>query len=295
MRVLWLADVLTAAGLDVVQHDGWRTRGFEPWSPRYGIVHATAAPRTQPDSTQIAIVRDGHKGLAGPIANAVVDRSGRWHVVASGRCNTAKTGWAGPAAGLGNTHLLGVEACNDNVSEPWPAAQYEAYVVGWAAICGRMDWDAGKCVGHREHQPGDKSDPTFSMDAFRHRVAAVMGDDVSAQEVWEYGIRNPESGTRMSAGARLIDVESDTGVLVRAVPDLAAKLDALTKLVAGEDVAAVVREQLDAHRATLLAELGEDLADDLAERLSEVPAEQVRAAVVDALRERDRRAAGDAG
>lgn len=177
MRLLWLADVLREAGLSVVEHSGWKTRGWSDWSPRYGIVHATAAPRSQSDATQVAIVRDGHSTLQGPIANCCVDRDGRWHVLASGRCNTARPGWGGPASGLGNTHLLGVEAANDNRSERWSGQQYEAYARGWAAICRRMGWPASHAIGHKEHQPGDKSDPTFSMGSFRARVAGYMEED----------------------------------------------------------------------------------------------------------------------
>jgi hypothetical protein len=195
MRALWLVDALTDAGLQVVPHIGWQTRGWEPWAPQYGIVHATAAPATQADEDQVRIVRDGHSTLAGPIANCCVDRTGRWHVLASGRCNTALTGWAGPAQGLGNTNLLGVEANNDNRAEPWPAVQYEAYARGWAAICTRLGWPARKLVGHKEHQPGDKSDPTFAMDAFRHRVTQLLeGDDM-----WTESLNRDGSGPQITA------------------------------------------------------------------------------------------------
>ncbi|HEU4544427.1 MAG TPA: N-acetylmuramoyl-L-alanine amidase [Jiangellaceae bacterium] len=179
--ILWLADVLRAAGLTVVEHAGWTTRTVRDsngdplvWAPRFGVVHATAAPASQADSVQVAVVRDGRTGLPGPIANACVDRQGHWHVVAAGRCNTTLTGTAGPFEGLGNRYALGVEACNDNVSEPWPAIQYESYHRGWAAICRRLGWTASNLVGHKEHTPGHKSDPTFNMGEFRANVTQSM-------------------------------------------------------------------------------------------------------------------------
>lgn len=180
-RLLWLADVLRAAGLTVVEHAGWQTHARPgDWDPLYGVVHATAAPRTQTDSVQIGIVRNGRSDLPGPIANACVDRLGRWHVLSAGRCNTTLAGTAGPYKGLGNTNGLGVEACNDNQGEPWPAVQYDAYVRGEAAICRRLGWTAAHLVGHKEHCPGRKTDPTFDMDRFRRDVAAVLnGDDVA--------------------------------------------------------------------------------------------------------------------
>lgn len=170
-RIPWLADVLRANGLTVIEHDGWLTHGrTDPWEPRFGIVHATAAPRDQPDSVQVRIVRDGRAGLPGPIANACVDRWGRWHVLASGRCNTTLEGTAGPYRGYGNSYALGVEACNDNLGEVWPALQYDAYARGWAAICRRLGWSAERLRGHKEHTPGHKTDPTFAMDPFRTLV-----------------------------------------------------------------------------------------------------------------------------
>ena len=172
--ITWLADVLRADGLVVVEHPSWRTyqrpRDWD-WDPRFGVVHATAAPSRQTDDTQISIVRNGRPDLPGPIANACVDRGGRWHVLSAGYCNTTLAGTAGPYRGLGNSRALGVEACNDNISEQWSTVQYESYARGWAAICRRLRWTPANLVGHREHTPGHKTDPTFDMRAFRTRVA----------------------------------------------------------------------------------------------------------------------------
>jgi len=194
-RLLWLADVLRDAGLTVAEHIGFRTADgtigswqthVRPgdWTPRYGVVHATAAPRTQVDGDQVRIVRDGRSDLPGPIAVACVDRLGRWHVVGAGRCNTTLVGTSGPYEGLGNAYAIGVEACNDNglrtatyqppAPEPWPEVQYQAYVVGWAAICRRLGWGSSRLVGHKEHTPGHKTDPTFDMNVFRRNVAGAL-------------------------------------------------------------------------------------------------------------------------
>lgn len=173
--ITWLADVLRADGLTVVEHAGWKTRMRSgAWEPRFGVVHATAAPTSQSDSVQVAVVRDGRSDLPGPIAVACVDRQGRWHVLAAGRCNTTLVGTDGAFEGYGNAYAIGVEACNNNINEPWPAVQYEAYSAGWAAICRRMGWRADRLVGHKEHTPGHKTDPTFRMAAFRDRVQVYI-------------------------------------------------------------------------------------------------------------------------
>lgn len=187
-RITWLADVLRAAKVEVVEHDGWKTHERPgDWTPRFGIVHATAAPRTQSDATQVRIVRDGRSDLLGPIANACVDRQGRWHVLSAGRCNTTLAGTAGPYEGLGNTYALGVEACNDNgladPPEEWPDVQYQAYARGWAAICRRLGWEPDRLRGHKEHTPGRKTDPTFSMPNFRELVGYYLEDDMTKDEM----------------------------------------------------------------------------------------------------------------
>lgn len=175
MALTWLADELRKAGLTVVEHTNWKTHDRPgTWSPTYGVVHATAAPRSQKDSVQIGVVRNGRADLPGPIANAVIDRNGVWHLVSAGRCNSTLPGTAGPYKGKGNTNALSTEACNDNRGEPWTEKQYQSYVRGWAAWCKRLGWSADRLVGHKEHTPGRKTDPTFSMGQFRRDVAAAL-------------------------------------------------------------------------------------------------------------------------
>ena len=176
MTLTWLAEALRAEALTVIEHGNWLGRERPgSWQPSFGVIHATAAPRNQRDDVQVAVVRDGRSDLLGPIANACVDRAGRWHVLSGGRCNSTLVGTAGSFKGLGNTNALSTEACNDNGTEPWSAEQYDAYVRGWAAWCRRLGWPSAKLIGHREHTPGHKSDPTFSMSQFRADVARVIG------------------------------------------------------------------------------------------------------------------------
>lgn len=262
MRLLWLADVLRAAGLTVVEHAGWQNRAAAgSWSPTYGVVHATAAPRSQADDVQARIVRDGRPGLPGPIAVACVDRAGRWHVLAAGRCNTTLVGTAGPFAGQGNTSAIGVEACNDNVTEPWPDVQYDAYVRGWAAICRRLGWAAGRLVGHKEHTPGHKTDPTFNMTNFRTAVTRAMEDDVNITDRVPWP--NSKIRARMVAAgwnpAGLTISELLTYTFEFAAEDLAPdELDAV-EAAAAEGARAGVLASADALAAAVVARLPPDL------------------------------------
>lgn len=173
-RALWLPDALRGAGLNVHEVDGWRSRGSDSFDPYGVIVHATAGSRTSTDAGEIRVLLNGSNTAPPPIAQLYIGRNGHVHVVASGRCNHALTGQAGNLRGYGNSRLIGIEAANDNRGEPWPAVQYDAYLRTVAAICRQMHWGGGRVSGHKEHQPGSKSDPTFSMADFRNRVDAIL-------------------------------------------------------------------------------------------------------------------------
>lgn len=220
-RLLWLPEVLRAAGLTVHEVSGWRERGSSSWSPRGIIVHETRGSRTSTDAGEIRVLLNGSATAPPPIAQLYLSRSGEWHVIASGRCNHALTGWAGPFKGVGNSGLLGIEA-QHAAGEPWTDRQYDSYVRGVAAIKRRTGWGM---AGHKEHQPGGygkssvKTDPSFNMNTFRRDVDALIAKGltgVSAKDVVE-GLT-----TRMdwrSAGvARLAEAKGmsakDTRVLV---------------------------------------------------------------------------------
>lgn len=203
MRVLWLPNVLRAAGLTVHEVAGWKTRGADSFGPVRGITcHHTAGSRTSSDAGEINTLVNGRPGLAGPIAQLYLSRTGDWHVVASGHCNHNLVGWAGPNEGYGNDNLLGIEAQHSGAGEPWTARQYDSYVRGVAALVRHEapGWDVtvGRVAGHKEHQPGAKTDPSFDMDTFRAQVRAeidnwegsemLVGKGDSSEEVkfWQY-------------------------------------------------------------------------------------------------------------
>ncbi|GAB3142504.1 hypothetical protein GCM10027290_17160 [Micromonospora sonneratiae] len=176
MRLLWLADVLRAAGLTVHEVAGWRDRGAVEFEPRGVICHETRGSRNSTDAGEIRVLLNGSETAPPPIAQLYLSRTGDWHVVASGRCNHVRVGWAGPFKGSGNTRLLGIEA-QHAAGEAWTATQYESYVNGVAAIHRHTGWGL---AGHKEHQPGghghssSKTDPAFNMDQFRRDVSAVL-------------------------------------------------------------------------------------------------------------------------
>jgi hypothetical protein len=290
-RLLWLADVLRAAGLTVYEVPGWRTRGDDSYGPVRGvIIHETRGSATSSDAGEIDVLVNGRVGLSGPIAQLYLSRTGAWHVVASGTCHHVRTGWGGPFNGLGNDALLGVEAQHGE-AEDWAMkpVQYWSYVRGVAAILRHTGWPPP--VGHKEHQPGDKPDPEFSMPAFRAQVAGATSggvDDMNLSDSspWgavftaEPGQDGPWLGGTM--GNQLQYVREDAHFARRLARKTAAEVTALRSVVeslaavitagGGSVETAVIIEAMDAK----LAELALDQRDAVAD-LGEGGAAQVRA------------------
>ncbi|BCB90438.1 hypothetical protein Psuf_077510 [Phytohabitans suffuscus] len=211
-RLLWLAQVLREAGLTVREVPGWKTRGGSLGTIRGITCHATAGSRSATDADEIHTLLHGSATAPPPIAQLYLSRTGQWHVIASGKCNHNRVGWAGPNKGLGNSVLLGIEAQHSNRdSEPWTEQQYTSYVRGVAALARRLDIPVSRIAGHKEHQPAPpprgqrstKTDPTFPMARFRDDVARAIGGATFGKDVEDMTRSRPSSsGTRTSCWPR---------------------------------------------------------------------------------------------
>lgn len=170
----WLADTLRNAGLSVIEQSGWQSRG----RAEMGEVKGCLAHHTGPGSRDalLHLIENGRSDLAGPLSHLFLDKAGTYYVIAAGRCNHAGVGaWQGITDG--NAHFIGIEAENaGDGNDPWPSVQMEAYAKGVAAILGHIQAEPIMCAGHKEYAlpRGRKVDPSFSLDAFRQRVADYM-------------------------------------------------------------------------------------------------------------------------
>lgn len=175
--LIWLPGTLRAAGLSVVEESGWQDRGHADMLHVQGVIcHHTAGPLTG-DSPSLPVVVNGRVGLAGPLAQLFLSRSGVFHVVAAGLSYHAGIGeWHGVTAG--NSHFIGIEAENTGLANdlPWPSPQMNAYARGCAAILKRIGAPVIMCAGHKEYAlpHGRKSDPSFDMALFRQTVASHL-------------------------------------------------------------------------------------------------------------------------
>ncbi|MFF2651461.1 N-acetylmuramoyl-L-alanine amidase [Streptomyces sp. NPDC058045] len=184
---------LKAEGVRVVQVGNWRTHNRNSrgaWGPVNGsIVHHTV---TRGTASTVALVRNGHSTLPGPLCHGMIAKDGTVHMVGWGRTNHAGggdpkvlqhvinedyTGQLHPTRGNsngvdGNAHYYGWECENlGNGQDPWPAAQYDAIVRVQAALCRAHGWSAKSVIGHLEWS-SDKVDPRgFAMTTLRADVA----------------------------------------------------------------------------------------------------------------------------
>lgn len=182
-----LADVARGAGLDVVEVDGWQTRGHGGLEAVDTVVcHHTAGPSVYSngaDYPSLGVVTNGRPGLDGPLAQLGIGRSGRVYVIAAGVAYHA--GRVHENA-FDNWHSIGIEAENSG-SEPWPEEQMRVYVRLVRALVDAYGIPLSRVLGHKEvcYPAGRKVDPSFGMAEFRCRVGLSEGDGdmVSAQEI----------------------------------------------------------------------------------------------------------------
>lgn len=174
--LIWMPEVLRAAGLKVAETEGWVSRGRGEMGPVRGVMCHHTATRGGGNMPTLRVLQRGVPGLQGPLCQLGLGRDGTYYVVAAGRANHAGAGvWNGVKTG--NSSFIGIEAENaGDGSEPWPEVQMDAYRRGVAAILGHVRAGADMCCGHLEYAlpKGRKIDPNFDMAAFRGEVRQLM-------------------------------------------------------------------------------------------------------------------------
>lgn len=167
---LFLPDVLKAFGVRVIEFDAWRQRGHGDFNVIWGtMVHHTAGSSTPP-----SLIAYGHSALRGLLSQIHLAKDGTATLVGAGVAWHAGVGsWAGLPTNNANWHTIGIEAVNaGNGSDPWPAAQLDAYYRTCAAIAWYLGHSSLRTIGHKEWgRVQGKIDPhPIDMPAFRARV-----------------------------------------------------------------------------------------------------------------------------
>lgn len=146
--------------IDVVEVDGWRTRGRAwPKRPTLAIGHHTANPNMgwAPSLGICTNGRGGPNPVPGPLCNGLLSRirSGRYtvFVVAAGVANHAgKGGYAGLT---GNSSAWGLEIENNGTTEAWTELDEQVAACVLAAM---LDGSGHIALEHKDWAPGRKSD-----------------------------------------------------------------------------------------------------------------------------------------
>lgn len=181
VRATWLADAARLTGYPVVEVGGWRGRGHGGFRSVEVVVGHHTADGPTGDYPSLGVVTHGRAGLAGPLANLGLARSGTVLVIADGVAfHAGPSRWAG-LTGL-NDQAIGIEAESVGTRDDWTPAQRDCYPRLAAACLYHMRRPASRFCGHKECAlpPGRKIDPAFwDLDAFRARVAWMLDDPTS--------------------------------------------------------------------------------------------------------------------
>lgn len=202
-RALWLADVLRAAGLTVVEHDGWKTRGHGDFTILRAVVwHHDGSP--EGDSPGVPGFMLSHWDIAA--ANCWVDLAGRWHLLAAGVSYHAGRVLPGKP---GNHESLGVET-DHTTGETWSGVfMLDSLRRGTAAILAHLHKAETGLEFHKTicSPVGRKNDPDgLELTTERRALAALLqGEEVTdaeiekiAQKVYEKVAGDPLFGKRFT-------------------------------------------------------------------------------------------------
>lgn len=171
-----LARVARKTGYPVVEVSGWKKRGHGQMSTVRSIMAHHTAGAAGGNYPSLAVVRDGHGGLKGPLAHYGLGRDGTIYVIAAGLCYHAG---AVSSTAYRNAHSIGIEAENTGTGQTWPTVQLDAYVKLCKALIDEFKLPVSAVIGHKEAATprGRKIDPNFSspslsMADFRRAVTA---------------------------------------------------------------------------------------------------------------------------
>jgi len=166
-NAIWLADVLGAEGLDVVEFPGWQQRGHGDFGDIWGVIcHHTGADEAPPEFVAI-----GTPTLAGPLSQVHVAQDAILTVVAAGVAWHAGAGrYPGLSTDRAHLHTIGVYAVNTG-TEGWSSTQYEALVCCCAAIVRKLGQPASHVIGNKERSAAKWDPGALEMPRFRADIA----------------------------------------------------------------------------------------------------------------------------
>jgi len=198
-----MADVLRAAGCEVVEHLGWEKRarssgGYEPGRPWAIFWHHTASRPGTSSASNVAYIITGSP--VAPVANLYLHTDGVYHVCAAGATNTNGKGNAMPVSkgtipsDQANTYAVSIEAGNDGVGEPWREEMIDAYFRGSNALAAAYGLKPSDIVSHSAYT-SRKIDPATA----RAVIGAWSPRSINTAGSWSLDDMRAEATRRASA------------------------------------------------------------------------------------------------
>ena len=246
MPLVWLADVLRAAGLRVVETPGWKERSANsgPLPSPVGVLehHTAYVASYENPAPSVQLCIDGRPDLKGPLCHGLIGYDGVIHLIAAGRANHAGEARAsGPnPAGDGNTLYVGFEWDYQGVDQQPSPEQYAAALRATAAVLRHLGRPDEAARGHKETSTTGKIDPGHvDLDKFRSELStrSEEGEMTPEQDAILRRIENELLGPRGPKGeitgwdtdlgprtivAMLVDLVN--GTLARQQPSAAAQV-----------------------------------------------------------------------
>lgn len=178
---VWLADVIRAEGVAVVEVEGWKTRGHGDYRELLGVLgHHTAGG----GSNDWRVVLNGRPDLEGPLAQIVLEKDGSVKIICVGVAwHAGKGSWPGWPTNNANYFVIGIEAVSRGTAPwDWTDIQLVNYKKVVAAILRKMGVSAAKgFAGHREYSSEGKIDPAgIDLPAFRVDVQRIIDNPPGA-------------------------------------------------------------------------------------------------------------------
>lgn len=226
----WIADEFRAAGLTVIEVEGWENRGRPAstgaYEPDEGVTNhhtGTTSSAGAPGPTLKTLI-EGRPDLPGPLAPWSVRFDGVVVVIAAGRCNHAgrigKGGVPGAAIGAdGNALFMGDEV-DTNGTQTMPAAQRHSIAVTNAVYLKHKDRGVDRVHRHADISGTGKWDlgslTTAQLRSDAGAALTELEDGMPLSDADKEFIRDAVRIEATAAVKRVLDAKQSNGRTLRA-------------------------------------------------------------------------------
>lgn len=168
-----IRDRLRARGFVVHEVPHWEGRGGGALRPGGKVNHHTAGSRSGGNTASLRLVTFGREGLRNALCNWYEARNGDLYIVAALTAwHAGSGGWHGLS---GNSRVIGLEAENDGLGEPWSARMLDAAAALDVECMREFGYPVLMIPEHKEWTSRKPDRRGIDGPAWRRRIAAGGG------------------------------------------------------------------------------------------------------------------------